>query len=112
MCRFCKVWIVGLVGIFVLGTAACVAQTDSSGSSRAILKRVVPAYPPLARQVNARGNVRVEAEVSPDGSVKTVTVKGGHPILVDAAETAIRKWNYAPSAHETTEFIEIHFDPS
>jgi TonB family protein len=111
MRRFCKVWIICL-GICALGAAACLAQTDSSGSSRAILKRVVPAYPALARQVNARGNVRVEAEVAPDGSVKTVTVKGGHPILVDAAETAIRKWKYAPSPHETTEFIEIHFDPS
>jgi TonB family protein len=72
---------------------------------------VLPEYPVLARQINVKGNVRLEAAVAPDGTVKTFTVKGGHPILVDAAESAIRKWKYAPAAHESTELIEIHFDP-
>jgi TonB family protein len=78
---------------------------------RPVLKRVMPEYPVLARQINVKGNVKLEADVAADGTVRTFTVKGGHPILVDAAETAIRKWKYAPAPRESTELIEIHFDP-
>lgn len=87
------------------------AQSELAAIMRPVVKRVMPAYPVLARQINVRGSVRLEAAVAADGTVKTFTVKGGHPILVDAAEVAIRKWKYAPAAHESTELIEIHFDP-
>ena len=106
------VWIVVLtvLGLSTLGHAQ--TETQTSGGSRTVLKKVVPGYPPLARQVNAKGSVRIEAEVAADGTVKAVNVKGGHPILVDAAQTAIRQWKYAPADHATTELIEIRFSPS
>ncbi len=57
------------------------------------------------------GIVRLEAVVSPDGSVKAVGVKGGHPVLAQAAVNAVRKWKWEPAPHESHEMIEVKFSP-
>jgi TonB family protein len=57
------------------------------------------------------GIVRVEAVVSPDGSVKAVAVKGGHPVLAQAAVNAVRKWKWEPASQESREAVEVKFSP-
>ena len=79
--------------------------------ARKILNQVTPQYPQIARNMNLKGSVRAEAVVEPNGIVKTVEVKGGHPLLVRAAQSAIYKWRWAPAAHETREPIEVKFNP-
>ena len=76
-----------------------------------MLVKTTAIYPSLARSMNIRGNVRLEAQVAPNGTVKGVDVKGGHPILVQSAVTAVGHWKFEPAAHETKELIEIKFDP-
>jgi outer membrane biosynthesis protein TonB len=61
--------------------------------------------------MNLKGVVRVDALVASNGTVKSFEVRGGHPALVLAAENAIRKWKWEPSAHDTKEPIEVRFDP-
>jgi TonB family protein len=56
------------------------------------------------------GMVRLEATIAPNGTVKQVKVLGGHPLLVQAATDAIRKWKYAPAGEETTAVVEFRFD--
>lgn len=90
---------------------AAVGQQEQSESNRKIVNRVTPQYPPMARTMNLRGSVKAEALVQPNGVVKTVEVKGGHPLLVRAAQDAIYKWKWAPASHETREPIEVKFDP-
>jgi TonB family protein len=57
------------------------------------------------------GTVRVEIVVGSDGAVKAVEVKGGHPVLAQAAVNAVRKWKWEPAAHESHEPVEVKFDP-
>jgi TonB family protein len=87
------------------------AQQELTEGTRKILNRVTPQYPEIARTMNLKGNVKAEALVEPNGQVKSVEVKGGHPVLVRAAQNAIYKWKWAPAAHETREPIEVRFDP-
>ena len=94
----------------VLGPAA-LGQQEQTESNRKIVNRVTPQYPEIARTMNLRGNVKAEAVVQPNGMVKSVEVKGGHPVLVRAAQDAIYKWKWAPAPHETREPIEVKFDP-
>ncbi len=84
-------------------------QQDSAGKRR-LLEQSAPAYPALARSMGLSGTVRIEAVVSPDGSVKTVEVKGGHPVLVQAAVNAVLKWKWEPAAHESHQMAEVKFD--
>ncbi len=61
--------------------------------------------------MNISGNVKIEVVIAPNGSVKSDKIVGGHPVLAEAAEDAIRKWKWAPNAQETTELIDIKFSP-
>jgi membrane protein involved in colicin uptake len=55
--------------------------------------------------------VKVEAVVAPDGSAKTVEIKGGHPLLAQAAHDAVQKWKWVPAPKQTRELIEVKFNP-
>jgi TonB family protein len=105
-----------LIGRFLLCTVLFVpavagAQQDSSESTRRVTNRVVPTYPELARTMNAKGSVRLEVVVAPNGTVKSVKVIGGHPVLVQAAERAVQKWKWERAGHESNEAIELRFNP-
>jgi TonB family protein len=58
---------------------------------------------------NRQGSVRVEAVVAPDGSARTVEIKGGHPLLAQAAHDAVQKWKWVPAPKQTRELIEVKF---
>jgi|SRR5580700_4730390 TonB family protein len=86
------------------------AQQPADGV-RKVLVKTPATYPTVAQSMNIRGIVKVEAQVAPNGTVKTVVVKGGHPILVQSAVTAVGHWKFEPSPRDTKELIEIKFDP-
>lgn len=85
-------------------------QKDSSAKRRVVSHPSAP-YPVLARTMALTGVVKVDAIVAPDGTVKTVDVRGGHPVLAQAAANTIRQWKWEPAAHESHEQIEIRFSP-
>jgi TonB family protein len=103
------------VALFVLLSILSVASysvaQESSESVRKILSRVPPQYPNLARSMNIKGSVRAVALVAPNGTVKSVEVKGGHPVLVEEAQKALRQWKFEPASKESYEIIEIRFTP-
>jgi protein TonB len=61
-----------------------------------LIKRVNPEYPFLAAQARVGGLVILEAQVGTDGRVESVTVLRGHPLLDEAAASAVREWRYKP----------------
>lgn len=70
----------------------------SEGLEQALLvHRIVPDYPPLARQVGLQGTVRLHAIIGTDGVVREVEVESGHPLLVKAALDAVSQWRYKPT---------------
>jgi len=58
----------------------------------------LPMYPPLARQARIEGTVRFAVVVGIDGSVTDSRVLSGHPLLVQSATEAVRKYRYGPQA--------------
>ncbi len=62
-----------------------------------LIREVRPIYPPLARQARIQGVVKINAIVSRDGSVQSLQVAGGHPLLLAAAMDAVRQWRYEPT---------------
>lgn len=69
----------------------------SSGVSQGLLvRRVQPAYPPLARQARIQGTVILQAEISKDGSIQNLQLISGHPMLAPAAIEAVKQWKYRP----------------
>jgi len=68
-----------------------------------------PEYPEIARRMNITGTVKMEIVIAPDGTIKSVKVVGGHPVLVDAVQKALKKWKYAPAGAETTMQLDFKF---
>jgi protein TonB len=96
--------------ILFMSSSSLSAQ-DQSDSKRKIVTKVTPNYPALARTMNISGTVKVEAVVAPDGTVKSASLTGGHPLLGQAAVDAIRKSKWEVAPHETHELITVRFHP-
>ena len=62
-----------------------------------ILQKTQPVYPALARQGRIQGAVQLKAIIGANGKIKSLTVVSGHPLLVDAALDAVRRWTYQPT---------------
>jgi TonB family protein len=76
---------------------------------RKIRTLVQPTYPELARAMHITGTVRVVVVVTPGGAVQTVKPMGGHPLLVEAATDAVKRWKFEPAEKETTTVMEFKF---
>ncbi|MGC2259587.1 MAG: energy transducer TonB [Candidatus Sulfotelmatobacter sp.] len=98
-----------LLALTQFSTHALAQQPSESG--RKIVLRVIPQYPSLARSLNMQGNVKAEVIVAPNGTARSVDVKGGHPLFVQSAQNALRQWKWEPLAHETHESVELRFIP-
>jgi protein TonB len=62
-----------------------------------LVNKVTPVYPPLARQTRISGTVRLHAIISKNGSIQSLEVISGHPLLVRAAMDAVQQWRYKPT---------------
>jgi protein TonB len=56
-----------------------------------------PPYPPLARINRVQGSVVLTAVIGPEGGVEELRVLSGHPLLIQAAMEAVKKWHYRPT---------------
>jgi outer membrane biosynthesis protein TonB len=90
-----------LLGTLFIAPHPILSQT-STESTRKIVTRISPQYPSLARSMNLQGSVKADV-------VKSVEIKGGHPLLVQAAQNALRGWKWEPAPHETHEVVELKF---
>ena len=98
-----------------LGTflAACLlspglqAQTDA----RRVLSQRAPEYPAILKAKNIGGVVRLEVVITPEGTVRSVSILGGNPALAESAEKAVEKWKYLAAPKETKTVVRIQFDP-
>jgi len=99
------------VGLIAMATGAGVRTGGAADADapRVVTKRVMPAYPDLARKVHAIGKVKLTVVVTPDGKVKRVAVIGGHPLLVVPATEAAQQWLFAPASKESSELVIFDF---
>jgi TonB family protein len=79
--------------------------------TRKVKAKVAPIYPEIARRMNISGTVKLVVVVAPNGSVKSTKVLGGHPLLVSAAEDAVKKWKFEPASNEDSGVVEFKFKP-
>ena len=94
----------GVIGGIISSTPVAVPkvamptrQRVSSGViSGLLIRRVNPAYPPLARQARIQGQVLLRAQISKEGAIENLQLISGHPMLVQSALDAVKQWKYKP----------------
>jgi periplasmic protein TonB len=80
----------------------------------ALIQKVQPQYPTVARLMHVSGTVRLRAIIGKDGSVSQLEVLSGNPLLAQAAVAAVREWRYRPTrlneeAVEIETYITVNF---
>ena len=69
----------------------------SQGVTQGLLtRRVQPSYPRQALQMRISGSVQLQAVISKTGSIESVKILSGDPILSRAALDAVKQWKYKP----------------
>jgi protein TonB len=62
----------------------------------AVVTKVAPDYPVIARQLKIQGIVELEAIVTETGVVEKVNIISGNPVLTKPAAEALKKWKFNP----------------
>jgi TonB family protein len=62
-----------------------------------VIRSVEPQYPADARNQNIQGPVVLDVQVLRDGTVGTIGIVSGNPLLTKAAVHAVRQWKYQPN---------------
>lgn len=103
---------IGYVGVNVPvdGVKVLIVSTSSAGVERRLVTRVEPEYPETLQRLQIGGTVRLAVKVSPKGTVESVELLGGNPILAEAATKAVKQWVYAPAPSQSTIEVAIPFE--
>lgn len=91
------------------GTHGLSQSGSTDEAKRKVKTKVAPVYPELARRMNVTGKVKIEVVVAPDGRVKSTRVVGGHPLLVQACQDALKDWKFVAASEESTQIVEFDF---
>jgi TonB family protein len=83
-------------------------------TAKSLVNKVQPVYPVEARKQGLDGTVRLHAVLARDGSVKSLELVSGHPLLAQSALDAVRQWRYRPTtlngeAVEVDTVIDVAF---
>ena len=62
----------------------------------ALVTKVQPDYPAVAKQLKIGGSVELEATVSEQGEVTKVEIVKGNPLLTASAVQAVKRWKFKP----------------
>lgn len=68
----------------------------STAQESLLIRQIKPAYPPLAISTRTQGAVVMQAMISRNGSIESLEVLSGHPLLINAAVDAVKQWRYRP----------------
>ena len=61
-----------------------------------LIRKVLPEYPTIAKQMRLQGSVVLTAIIGKDGRVERVQSVSGPPLLVLPAKRAVEQWQYRP----------------
>jgi TonB family protein len=95
--------------LLLASLALCASTAFAGNVHRAIVTRVAPAYPELAKRMHIGGKVMLLVTIQADGSVSATKVESGHALLTAAAEDAVKRWHFSPNPETTESEIEVNF---
>ena len=71
-------------------------RVDPAEQRSRLVQSPPPEYPEAARRARIEGPVTLGVRIGRDGSVESVTLLSGEPVLGRAAMRAVEQWRYAP----------------
>jgi TonB family protein len=93
---------ISLIFLAQLSVTPCLRAQDEiptiakDEATKHLLKKVEPITPPIAKVAKIGGPVAADIVIALDGSVESVKIASGAPILLQAATAAIKQWKFDP----------------
>jgi TonB family protein len=78
-------------------------------SPPALVDKVMPVYPDVAKHAGISGTVVLEVVVARDGKIQDARVIQSVPVLDSAAVEAVRKWRYRPARDRSGRPLAVYF---
>lgn len=107
--KWTRMVLTAVAASMVLGSLGFAQTGSTDEGKRKVKTRVSPVYPELAKRMNVTGKVKIEVVITPEGHVKSTRVVGGHPLLVQACQDAVKEWKFTLGSEETTQIVEFDF---
>jgi TonB family protein len=97
------------IALLILASTGFSQTAGMDEGKRKVKSKTSPVYPELARRMSVSGKVKIEVIITPDGHVRSTRVLGGHPLLVQVCQDAVKEWKFFPAPEETTQIVEFDF---
>jgi TonB family protein len=107
--RWTRIVLTSTAAGLLVGASGFAQSGGTDESKRKVKTKVAPAYPELAKRMNVTGKVKIEVIIAPDGHVKSTRAIGGHPLLVQACQDAVKEWKFIAAPEESTQVVEFDF---
>ncbi len=107
--KLTKIVLASAGATLLLGAVGLAQTATTDEGKRKVRSKVAPAYPDLAKRMNVTGKVKIEVIIAPDGHVKSTRALGGHPLLVQACQDAVKEWKFVTAPEESTQVVEFDF---
>jgi len=98
-----------LFGSMAMLRAEDATKISTDEAMAAVVTKVAPDYPALAKQLRLSGTVEVQATMNEEGDVTDVNAISGNPVLAKAATDAVKKWKFKPFKSKVTTTILVGF---
>ena len=89
-------------------------RVSETEARKAVVKKIEPEYPAMARQVRLSGQVQVDVIIDAAGNVEKVNVVRGNVLLSNSAANALKRWKFTPftggGAKPTRAIASLTFD--
>jgi TonB family protein len=90
------IWLLACSGLLTAQDA--LLRVSETEARKAVVKKVEPEYPAMARQIRLSGQVQVDVVIAETGAVEKVSVLKGNVLLSNSAVSALKKWKFTPFA--------------
>lgn len=80
----------------VVNVQSASAHVSSGVMQGYLIRRVVPEYPAIGREIRLEGTVVLQATISKSGTIENLRVVSGPAMLQQAALDAVKQWQYKP----------------
>jgi TonB family protein len=107
--KWTRMVLTAVTASILFGTVGFAQTGTTDEGKRKVKTRISPIYPELAKRMNVTGKVKIEVVIGPDGHVKSTRVVGGHPLLVQSCQDAVKEWKFTSGNEETTQIVEFEF---
>jgi TonB family protein len=107
--RFARVSLSLVLFSLALALVPTLRAQAEDHSRRKVIHTLPPDYPAVLKSKGIGGLVRVNAKVLANGTVASVDVLGGNPILAESVAKSVMKWKYAPAASSSNEMVTFEF---